>query len=95
MMFEQLGRQLPCPYCGARRYERCRTASGLRASRMHEARTRELYEAWREGFHEGLAEALYGVKDRLSRAHLLTPQVLTELVKWAVAWDVDVEGFNQ
>jgi hypothetical protein len=49
---------LHCDYCGAEPGEACVTKSGQRASRTHDARTRLLYAAWRDGYAEGWQTAL-------------------------------------
>lgn len=47
---------IPCDYCGAESGERCKTASGGRAS-THGGRTAVQSAAWMDGFREGQRDA--------------------------------------
>lgn len=55
-------RLIVCPRCEAGPRAHCVTVTGLRARYPHSSRTEPLYEAWRDGYGEGLtAQANYAV----------------------------------
>ena len=79
-----------CEYCGAppgqfcRRHSRSTGEVTGRASYLHGARTQPLYDAWREGFTEGHADALYWVEhvaERRGRTAELA-EVIEQLGRW-------------
>ena len=80
-----------CPYCGSAPDYWCVTSSGKTASLLHEARTRPVWDVWRDGFEEGLAEAAHGILDLLAR-HGHRGGAAAVVRGWAKAWGVELSG---
>lgn len=75
-------RLLACSRCNAQPGHRCTTRSGRRATYSHAARTEALYEAWRDGYGEGLSHAASYARSLVERGKTAA-EVLTLLERSA------------
>lgn len=94
----ELAELVPCRKCGAAPTFSCIT-DGSRGGRRrsttpHAVRERPIYDAWRDGFGEGMAEAIVGVANRNGRrsGDRISPAQLERLLmEFVTSWSLDIE----